>query len=165
MRHKTRTTWNYVRQELRGRTLALAATLALLLFLFAGLVSNLGLFAAALVHGRLPIVFGLIRGIYAANYWYAFVLIVIISVLAGINIALVLRRAHRLRETGATGAGSLLGLVVGGCSGCATGLLPLLGLSFVVGLLPFQGIELSVLSVVLLLVALYWNAETGTCRI
>ena len=57
------------------------------------------------------------------------------------------------------GAGSVGGLIVGVCPLCVTGLVPLvlgfLGIGFSFASLPFQGIEIQVLVVVILLISLY----------
>src|SRR3989344_1809887 len=53
-----------------------------------------------------------------------------------------------------TGVGTAAGLLTGICPLCVTGLLPLLlgffGVSFSLGILPFQGLEVQVLTIVLL---------------
>ena len=58
------------------------------------------------------------------------------------------------------GAGSVGGLIVGVCPLCVTGLVPLalglLGIGFSFASLPFQGIEIQVLVVIILLTSLYF---------
>ena len=57
------------------------------------------------------------------------------------------------------GAGSIGGLVVGVCPLCVTGLIPLalglFGIGFSFASLPFQGIEIQILVVIILLTSLY----------
>ena len=62
-----------------------------------------------------------------------------------------------------TSVGATAGLITGVCPLCVTGLIPLLfglfGVSFSLGSLPFQGLEVQVLTVLLLSLSLYFIAK------
>ncbi len=90
-----------------------------------------------------------------------------VSALTGANIALV---TYHVREHGLSaeqGGGSALGVVLGvlgaGCAACGSavlvGLLSLVGGAGLVTLLPFEGLLLSVLAAVVLVLSMYWLAD------
>ncbi|MDY6765721.1 MAG: hypothetical protein SV377_08640 [Halobacteria archaeon] len=94
-------------------------------------------------------------------------LLVIIATMFGIDLALL---AYHFREHGVSvrsGSGSGLGLVLGalgaGCAACGTvilaGLLSFFGVAGALTLLPFHGLEFSVLAVMVLLLSIYWVAD------
>lgn len=66
------------------------------------------------------------------------------------------KERKKCKGAGVYGVGAVGGLIVGVCPLCVTGILPLtlsaLGISFSFGALPFQGIEIQVLVLVLLVV-------------
>jgi hypothetical protein len=90
-----------------------------------------------------------------------------VSLLTGVNIALV---TYHVREHGLSveqGGGSALGVVLGllgaGCAACGSailvGLLSLVGGAGLVTLLPFDGLSLSLLAAVVLVFSMYWLAD------
>jgi len=91
------------------------------------------------------------------------VFIILIAILAGINLSLLIyflkRRLHFYRETGASLAGILLSLFGIGCASCGSVLLSsVLGLSVTslfISWLPFKGIELGLLSLIILIWSIY----------
>jgi hypothetical protein len=88
-----------------------------------------------------------------------FALLVISAILTGINLSLLVKKVKSLRSQGnlkvVVGGSTLIGIVSSGCASCGLPILALLGLSGSVAYLPFRGIELSSLSVILLLFSLY----------
>jgi hypothetical protein len=93
--------------------------------------------------------------------------LLVVVALTGINLALV---AYHLREHDLSlsgGGGSVVGVALGavgaGCAACGSallvGVLSLFGASGLVVLLPLEGLELSILAVVALLLSTYWVAE------
>lgn len=93
--------------------------------------------------------------------------LVTIAVLVGVNLALA---TYHVREHGLTTAGSgggavgvVLGVLGAGCAACGTAILAgLLGVFGITGLgtvLPFEGLEFSVLAAVVLVFSTYWLAE------
>ena len=67
------------------------------------------------------------------------------------------------------GGSSLLGIIGSGCASCGLPILAFLGLSGAIFYLPFQGLELSVLAIILLSVSLYsltkQNAKQEVCAV
>lgn len=163
MKDKIRQTIDYLRATMRGKTLVLALVLSLSIFFFLGVINNFVLFFSALFTGNFLLVWGLIVGIFTSQMWFSIVSVLIVSVLTGINLALIITRARQLRSTGATGVAAFFGMLISGCPSCATGILPVLGIG--VGFLPFHGLEFSALAIIILLVSLYWNAQSGQCKI
>ena len=64
-------------------------------------------------------------------------------------------------EGALTCAATIGGLATGVCSACDAGIIPLifslLGISFSWGALPFKGLEVQALVIVVLLISIYWN--------
>ncbi len=87
----------------------------------------------------------------------------IIGILVAINTVygylLYKERKKCLEGNTLTGIGTLGGLVAGVCPLCVTGLFPLIfglfGLSFSLASLPFKGLEIQVVVIILLLISLY----------
>ncbi len=162
-------TVRFVRAQLGWRQSLIAAAIAVVFFLLVGLAPNISFIWNAMLSGdasyALHVLGGLIVGIFTGQASYVTVFVAIVGVLTGINVALIVARAVRVRGAGTVGLGSLLGLTLTGCPSCATGILPLLGLTAGVGFLPFGGIELSILSIGILLFALYWNATSERCEV
>lgn len=95
------------------------------------------------------------------------VALLLVSALAGVNLAMV---AYHVREHGLSAegsGGSLAGVVLGalgaGCAACGSavlvGVLSLLGAGSLVLLLPFEGLEFAALALVALVLSMYWLAE------
>lgn len=134
---------------------------------------NWGFFTGTVVGGNLPLTNRLV----ILSEFYPFVgtfygtaasvAMVVIAVLAGVNIALVTYhfREHEISASG--GGGSLVGVVLGllgaGCAACGSavllGVLSLFGAGGLVLALPFDGLEISLLAVVALLLSTYWIAD------
>ncbi len=156
----------YLRQELSATIIFTSFLTGILFLLFVDLIPNMGFLFRALTSSEyafLSMLWAFLSGVPATvptiNAWLLFV----VGFLTALNVSLVLKRGARLRSMGATGSSSFLGVLAGGCSACATGILPLIGLGGVVAILPFHGIELAVVAIVLLCVTLYWNARAGVC--
>lgn len=98
------------------------------------------------------------------------ILIILISFLFGINLELVLRKLKFLKDRGGLhitfGAG-LLSLVAAGCASCGLSFASVLGIAALVSLLPFRGLELYIVSILILLVSLLYNLRTlvRVCKI
>ena len=86
---------------------------------------------------------------------------IIIGIMLGILISLLTYRARSMHRPSGKRVGILssvgifLGVVAPACAACGIGLAPILGLSAFITLLPYEGLELSVLAIVLLIVAIY----------
>ena len=100
-------------------------------------------------------------------------LLVVVAILTGTNLTMVVRRLQVIRASGkmslVVGGSSLLGIVGSGCASCGLPILAFLGLSGAIFYLPFQGLELSVLAIILLSVSLYSlikrNAKQEVCAV
>ena len=94
------------------------------------------------------------------------VLLIVVAILTGANLTLVVWRIKTIRSSGkmnfVVGGSSLLGIVGSGCASCGLPILAFLGLSGAIFYLPFQGLELSVLAIILLSVSLYSLIKRGT---
>ena len=105
--------------------------------------------------------------IYANNVnWFklgiSLILTLVIGFLVAVNCVLIYvkyKERKKCRGAGTASAGAIGGLIVGVCPLCVTGLFPiilgLLGISFSFAILPFQGIEIQVLVVLVLLISLW----------
>jgi hypothetical protein len=102
----------------------------------------------------------LLQGLGTSMTKFALVLLILTAVLTGINLTLVTLRLSALRSGGKlhimVGGSSVIAIVTSGCAMCGLPILGLLGLSGSLIYLPFQGTELSVISVILLLITLYF---------
>jgi hypothetical protein len=97
-------------------------------------------------------------------------LIVIIALLFGINLELVIRKLKFLKDNGGLhitfGAG-ILSLIAAGCASCGLSFASVLGIATIVALLPFHGLELYILSILILFISLLYNLHTlvRVCKI
>jgi hypothetical protein len=93
--------------------------------------------------------------------------LLVVSVLTGVNLAMV---AYHVREHGLSpggSGGSLAGVVLGalgaGCAACGSavlaGVLSLVGASGLALLLPLDGVEFALFAAVALLLSMYWLAD------
>ncbi len=91
------------------------------------------------------------------------VLLLSASLLFGTNLTLVFRKIKFLARQGSLkltfGAG-LITLVATGCASCGLSFISLFGLGGVVAILPFGGIELYVVSIIMLLLLLFYNLHS-----
>lgn len=107
--------------------------------------------------------------IYASTInWFKLSVSLVLSVITGALVAInavYLYILHKSRQQchsakTLTGVGTATGLLAGVCPLCVTGLIPLLlgwfGVSFTLGSLPFQGVEVQITTVVLLSLSLYF---------
>ncbi|MEF8868612.1 MAG: hypothetical protein V5A85_08845 [Haloarculaceae archaeon] len=94
-------------------------------------------------------------------------LLVLVSVLLGVDVAMATYhfRVHRVtvEAGGASAAGVLLGTLGAGCAACGVpillGVLSLLGLPSAALLLPFDGLEFAALAAVVLVLSVHWLAD------
>lgn len=122
------------------------------------LVKNTFLGSYELVY-KIKIVTGLIQGMWTSMSRIGFSLLIVIAFLTGVNLSLLSLKIKSLKEQGSlrfvVGGSSLLGIVGSGCAACGLPILALLGLGGSIAHLPLRGMELSYLSVLLLLLSFY----------
>lgn len=122
------------------------------------------------IFGDYPIIYkfnllmALLGGMWTAMSGYGLVMLIIVALLTGANLTLIVQRIVKLRSFGklqfVAGGSSLLGFIGSGCAACGLPILALLGLSGSVAYLPFRGMELSFISVILLLISFYFMVKT-----
>ncbi|SFK82153.1 hypothetical protein SAMN04487950_1263 [Halogranum rubrum] len=147
-----------------------AAITALSLFV---LTQNLELVGDVVIGGSLPvsnrlrILVGLFPFLGTSFSLLAGLAVVVIALLVGVDVAMVAYhfREHGLstRESSGSAVGVVLGTLGAGCAACGSvllaGLLSLFGASGLLLLLPFEGLEFSLLALIPLVLSMYWIAD------
>lgn len=91
------------------------------------------------------------------------ILMIIITLLFGINLELVLRKLKFVKKQGnlhiTIGAG-LISLISAGCAACGLSFASVIGVASMVAILPFHGLILYFLSIIILLISLLYNLQT-----
>jgi hypothetical protein len=134
---------------------------------------NVPLVADLVVSGSLPL--GIRLVVLAELYPFvgtsyspaAAVGLLVVAGLVGVDVAMVVYHVREHRLTVEQGGSGLLGVVLGtlgaGCAACGpavlVGLLSLVGATGVLTLLPFEGLELTGLAALTLLLSMYWLAD------
>ena len=115
---------------------------------------------------KIKILIFLLQGMWTSMSGVGFSLLVATALLTGANLSLLSLKIKSLKKQGnlrfVVGGSSLLGLVGSGCAACGFPILALLGFGGSVLYLPLKGMELSYLSVLLLLVSFYVLTRTDT---
>ena len=114
-------------------------------------------------------------GIYYLTTRFSFYTLLLLSLLTGVLVTLLFYRARAVLAANQSRAGivSSIGIIAGvlipGCASCGIGLAAVLGLSASLSVLPFQGIEISILAIITLVIAISMVAQSMTinavCRI
>lgn len=124
---------------------------------------------------RVTVLVGLYPTVGNAYSPTASVLLVATAVLVGIDIALVTYHLREHRLAVEEGSGGVVGIALGtlgaGCASCGSavlaGLFSLVGAGSVLTLLPLDGLEFTLVALVVLVLSIYWIAEGlkgGTIR-
>ncbi|MBI2314448.1 hypothetical protein HYU93_00085 [Candidatus Daviesbacteria bacterium] len=102
----------------------------------------------------------LLGGMLTAMTGTGLLILILTAILAGINLVLLSKRILILKFSGklhwVAGGSSLLGIAGSGCAACGLPVIALLGLSGSIAYLPFGGSEISVISLALLSISLYF---------
>lgn len=137
------------------------------------LTQNLTLVGDVVVGGSLPlanrlaILVGLFPFLGTSFGFAAGIALLVVSALLGIDLAMVV---YHVREHGVSlesGSGSAVGAILGtlgaGCAACGpallVGLLSLFGAAGALTLLPFEGLELTALAALALVLSIFWIAD------
>ncbi len=113
----------------------------------------------------------LIQGNYGQLYANTtVVVIVLIAVLFGINITALIYKISEsnklhIKATTSTTIGSFLAILVAGCSVCGFSFAYILGLGSVVAVLPFAGLELKIIAIILLVYSNYTILTQPQCKL
>lgn len=117
------------------------------------------------------ILLALLFGIGTAMNGVGIVFLFTVALLTGANVSFLAERIRNVRASGkmraTVGGSSLLGIVGGGCASCGLPILALPGISGAIAYLPFQGMELSIVAIILLAVSLFTLIKSRleeTCR-
>jgi hypothetical protein len=133
-------------------------------FVFSIYFGNLSLVQNT-IFGQFPYLYkqslltALLMGAFTSISTLNLIVLAVLSLLTGANLALILKRIKLLSASGnfsiIFGGGSLLSLAGSGCVGCGLPILGFLGLSASVAHLPFKGVEVSILAIVMLLLSFF----------
>lgn len=113
---------------------------------------------------KLNILTQLLIGSYSAFSFGDFVLLIITSVLVGLNILLIYKTITALKAPGvklsfAVGGSTVFGIVVAGCSSCGFSILSLLGITGALTFIPFGAISLHFIAIGLLLFSFWYSLK------
>ncbi|MBI2045774.1 hypothetical protein HYT23_06960 [Candidatus Pacearchaeota archaeon] len=100
----------------------------------------------------------------------------VVSLLIATNVSLVIMRFREMKmlgilgkQGGVTGIGVFGGLLGGACPGCFAGVFPaflgLFGATVTLNILPLYGLEIQLLSAVILLISTFYLTKDITCRV
>ena len=147
--------WKYI---------TLAVIIALIFYSFNVFIANfsslisfyqLGFF------GSIKLFFAFFVGFRSTTFLNVFITLIILSIFLGILFSLIAYKTKMIKslskKTGAfTTAGIFLGIIAPGCAACGVGLLSVFGIgAATLAFLPFDGLELSALASVILLVLIF----------
>ena len=101
----------------------------------------------------------------------SFISLIIISMLLGLLFSLISYKTNTLKKANnkslgfISSIGVILGVLAPGCAACGIGLASSLGISAVfLSLLPLKGLELSIFSIVLLMIAIF-KISSDSCKV
>jgi hypothetical protein len=134
---------------------------------------NINLFINVVVSGtlaldaRLAVLFGLYPFVGTAFTATEGVVLLVVAAFFGVNLSMLTYQLREnrvsLREGSGSAAGMALGVLGAGCAACGTavlaGILSLFGAAGALTLLPFNGLEFSLVALVLLALSVYWLAD------
>lgn len=166
-----RTTFTSIGNVLKHPAYAiLAIVTASLMIVVSTYMLNLPLIASTITASwtwtaKVALLLNLLGGAITNNTVPALALLLLTSLLAGINMTLAVyhwrkQRTATLAQNSATTAGIGTGVLAAGCSSCGISILAMLGLAGTIALLPLKGLEISILSIVILLITMLWLAKT-----
>tara|TARA_Y100000310_G_C20612444_1_gene778749 strand:- start:550 stop:1059 length:510 start_codon:yes stop_codon:yes gene_type:complete len=145
---------------------AVTISSSFVLFSFNGIFRNFSLLRNSF---SFKLLFTLILGTYHSSSLSAFIVLLIISIIGGVVLTFSAYVIKRQISSGlAAGSGSLIvAILAPACPSCALGIFGILGIGGITSFLPFQGLELSLLGLVLMVVALFYLAKkvnTKVCK-
>lgn len=112
------------------------------------------------INYKVKLLFILLGGAWTVFPGFILLLLILTSILVGINILLVFRTIRVIKKNGEArffvGGGSLLGIASTGCGGCGLTLFSLLGISSGFGVFPHVNTGLYLLAIVLLLFSAFY---------
>lgn len=156
--------------------LLIAFIVAFLMLAFITLILNISLIFNPIapnysIFDKALLVLKLLGGLITNNTLITITILIVTSLLAGINVALLFFKIKTLKsvnykESGLGTGGTLTSILASGCSSCGISVLSMIGIAGGLAFLPFGGIELSFLGIILLLFSLYWiSKEITNCQV
>jgi len=107
---------------------------------------------------KVEVINSLLIGSWAMFQKTEIAIILITSLLIGLNLALILKTLKKIKNSGkialTAGSGGVLAIIGGGCASCGLTLLSLLGVSS--KFLPFNGLFMQAISIVLLIASAFY---------
>lgn len=167
---------SHLKQELLNPPVLIGgSTLAVLYILFSTLILN-SRFISETVSGNFPfsekalLILALLEGVTTIYSPFELVVIILMGFLMGVNVVLLIksiREKNGQKGSMPLGIGFLGMVATTGCASCGITLLSFLGPSLSLGLLPFQGLALQSISLILLSVSLIYtlNRRSKACLI
>lgn len=149
------------------RYYAISFSVALALFLFNALINN---YRIILSDFSFKLFFFLLIGTLSSIATSSLIMLIVMSILTGIVIAMTIFLLRRQTKgvIEASSSGLFVSIIAPACPSCAIGLLSVLGLGGFLAVLPFKGLELGVLGVILLIVSVIYLSNkitTKTCKV
>lgn len=112
------------------------------------------------LHYKLTVMIALLEGFRTLLSPFDLLLLITTALLVGVNIMITIFTIQRIKQQGniafSVGGVSIIGLATAGCSSCGLTLFSVFGISSAFSFLPFHGIELHLLTVVLLIFSLLY---------
>lgn len=114
---------------------------------------------------KINILYQLLIGSYSAFNLSDLLLLMITSILVGLNILFIFRIIKRLKSANlklnlTVGGSTILGIVIAGCSSCGFSVLSLLGIAGALSFIPLGGIGLHLVTITLLIFSLIYSLKT-----
>ncbi len=163
--------WQTAKQELLSlKSVVSIILISLLYFALSTLILNYRLVFQTLT-GDYPLIykttliFNLLEGALTAFSKTDFLLLIVTSVLVGLNVLLIAKTIIKIESQKgrlglSVGGSAILGIVVAGCSSCGFSVLSLLGLSASLTFIPFAAVGFHILAIFLLLISLVYSLRT-----
>lgn len=127
----------------------------LTLFLLNYRLVGITILSSEILNEKIATLFSLVGGLFTAFSPADTIILFLNAILVGINILLMIRTLSRLKDQGkirlAIGGTTLVGFISAGCSSCGFSVLSIIGLSTSLSFLPFHGMELHLLALIVLL--------------
>ena len=147
----------------RKRYILLALFISVLFYVLNVIISNFSsiksFFSSLSCIQAIKITYFMAIGFYETIYLSSFVSLIIISILFGLLISILVYKTRNVKKNagkkiGVVGTiGIFAGVIAPGCAACGLGIASALGLGAFLTFLPYKGLELSILAIILLIVA------------
>lgn len=164
-----------LRQTFKNKLLSLQSLLIIFLisalyFSFSVLLLNYRLVLST-VFGNFPLSYKttllseLVFGAYSAFSTFDFLATLLASVLVGTNVLIIFKSLKALKKSGgkltlAVGGSAVLGIAIAGCASCGFSVLSLLGIAGAITFIPFGGIALQFVAIILLIFSFWYSLKT-----